>query len=242
MEEPVSTTLRRTATIVAATLATGTGFGLGYLATRPTINRLRAQLADATWYLTHDPLTGLLNRTGLRTVHTMIGASTDPKPIIVLLIDLDGFKEINDAYSHDAGDDILIQVAGRLGQFANTLGGNAARLSGDEFAIILPAHHQRTTDVADRCQTVIAPPIVLHPDGEAITVTVTASLGVAVVTSTDLLEEVALHRADIAMYHAKRQGGDRHVRYTAGMTMPNRARRRRPRARDQRRDGRGSSR
>jgi diguanylate cyclase (GGDEF)-like protein len=233
----VFTTLLVIATIVAATL----GAGACCLAARPTINRLRAELADAAWQLTHDPLTGLLNRTGLRTVHTAVATSGQPQPIIVMLIDLDQFKQVNDTHSHDAGDDLLIQTANRLGQLAHTHGGVAARLTGDEFAAILPVRHHPIADIADRFNTALAAPIKVHTDNGPVTVTVTASLGIAIVDSTDPLEDVALHRADTAMFHAKHQGGGRNILYTPGMTMPNRERRRGPRLRDLRRDRRGSA-
>jgi diguanylate cyclase (GGDEF)-like protein len=233
----VFTTLLVIAIIVAATV----GAGVGYLAARPTINRLRAELADAAWQLTHDPLTGLLNRTGLRTVHTAIAASGEPQPIIVMLIDLDQFKEVNDAHSHDAGDDLLMETADRLGQLTDSYGGIVARLSGDEFAAILPLRHHGIADIANRFNTVIATPVKIQADSGPVAVTVTASVGIAIVASADRLEDVALHRADTAMYHAKHQGGDRNVLYVSGMTMPDRERRRGPRLRDLRRDQRGGA-
>ncbi|MBO4209791.1 GGDEF domain-containing protein [Micromonospora echinofusca] len=228
-------------TALAAVLGAVVGFGLGHLAVRPTLRRLRTELADAARQLTHDPLTGLLNRTGLRAVHTTIAASGDPQPIIVILIDLDHFKQVNDTYSHDAGDDLLTQTADRLGRLAATYGGSVARLSGDEFAAILPVRHHGITDIADRFTTAIAEPVHIDTDHGPTTVTVTASLGIAVADSTEPLEDVALHRADIAMYHAKRHGGDRHVLQLPGMTMPDREHRRGPRLRDLHRDQRGSA-
>ncbi|WP_327038070.1 GGDEF domain-containing protein [Micromonospora maris] len=232
----MSTTLLVIATIVAATL----GVGVGYLSTRPTIHRLRKELADAAWQLTHDPLTGLLNRTGLRTVHATIAATGDPQPLIVMLIDLDQFKEINDTHSHDAGDDLLMETADRLNRLAHTYGGTVARLSGDEFAAILPVGRHPISDIADRFNSVIAAPVKVQADSGPVAVTVTASLGIAAVASTDPVQDIALHRADTAMYHAKHHGGDRHVLYTPGMTMPDHKRRRGPRLRDLRRDQRGS--
>ncbi|KXK59538.1 hypothetical protein AWW66_23645 [Micromonospora rosaria] len=218
------------ASIVAATL----GAAVGYLATRPTTRRLRTELADAAWHLTHDPLTGLLNRTGLRAIHAVINAATGPQPIIVMLIDLDDFKEVNDRYGHDAGDDVLMEIGDRITRIIHTHGGIAARLSGDEYAALLPVPHQPVGDIADRTAAAIATPISVQADTRVATITVTASVGIARVASTDALEEVALHRADIAMYHAKHHGGG-HSLYTPGMTMPDRQRRRGPRLRDLRR-------
>lgn len=224
------------ATLVAATLGAALGFLLSRMATRPTINRLRVELADTVWKLTHDPLTGLHNRTGLRAIHTATAASGEPQPIVAMLFDLDLFKEINDTRGHDAGDDLLKAVADRIGQLAALFGGHAARLSGDEFAAIMPLGRHRPTSMAEQFTTVIAEPVKVQADNGPVTVTITASLGITVASSTDLLEGVALHHADIAMYHAKRQGGDRHVLHQPGMTMPGNQPRRGPRLRDRRRD------
>jgi diguanylate cyclase (GGDEF)-like protein len=189
--------------------------------------------------LTHDPLTGLHNRTGLRAIHTATAASGNPRPIIAVLIDLDLFKDINDTHSHDAGDDLLKATADRIGQLAALYGGHAARLSGDEFGAIIPLDRHRVSTMAEHFTTVIAEPIEVRTDNGPTTVTITASLGIAVTSSTELLEGVALHHADMAMYHAKQQGGDQHVTYAPGMVMPNCSPRKGPRPRDLRRRTRG---
>ncbi|MEU1756734.1 GGDEF domain-containing protein [Micromonospora matsumotoense] len=230
----MSTTLLVTAIPVAVALGTAAG----YLATRRTVERLRAELADAAWQLTHDPLTGLLNRIGLRTAHTAVAAGP-PRPLIVILLDLDRFKEVNDAHGHDAGDDLLMEVADRLGHLADAAGGTAARLSGDEFAAILPLRHHRLDDLADQITTAIAAPVTVQAANGPVTVTVTASVGMTITASTDRLEDGPLHRADTAMYQAKHHGGDRHLLYTPGMVMPEQGHRRGPRPRDLRRDRSG---
>ena len=230
------TTVLVIATIVAVILAAVAG-----LAIRPTINRLRAELADAAWQLTHDPLTGLLNRAGLHTIHTAFTEAGGPQPLVVMLIDLDGFKEVNDTWGHDAGDDLLTEIADRLTRVTHTHGGTVARLSGDEFAALLPVRHHPIGDIANLITSVIAAPVKVQADTGLTTVTVTASVGIARVASTEPLQDVALHRADIAMYHAKHHGGGRHVTYTPGMTMPERQHRRGPRLRDLHRDQRGSA-
>jgi diguanylate cyclase (GGDEF)-like protein len=237
----VFTTTLVIATIVAATLGAVTGFLLGRLGMRSTLARLRVELAEAVWRLTHDPLTGLHNRTGLRAIHTATAASGNPQPIAAVLIDLDLFKDINDTHSHDAGDDLLRATADRIGQLAALYGGHAARLSGDEFAAIIPLNGHRVSSMAENFTTVIAEPIEVRTDNGPTTVTITASLGIAVTSSTDLLEGVALHHADVAMYHAKQQGGNRHVLHQPGMTMPGYRLRRGPRLRDRRGDQTGSA-
>lgn len=223
------------ATLVAATLGAAIGFLISRRATRPIIAQLRDELADAVWQLTHDPLTGLHNRTGLRAINTATAASGQHRQMIAVLIDLDLFKQVNDAYGHDAGDDLLKATATRIGQLAALYGGHAARLSGDEFTIIAPLDTDRLDQMALLLTSVIAEPIEVRADDGPITVKTTASIGLAVGSSTDLLEGVALHYADIAMYHAKQQGGDRYVFHRPGMAMPGYRPRRGPRLRDRRR-------
>ena len=222
------------ATLVAATLGAAISFLVNHLAARSTINRLRTKLADAVWQLTHDPLTGLHNRTGLRAIHTATATSGEPQPIVAVLIDLDLFKEVNDTHGHDAGDELLKAAADRIGQLAALFGGHAARLSGDEFVAIMPLGRHRLTSLAEQFTAVIAEPVEVRPDNRPVTVEITASLGIAVASSTDLLEGVALYHADMAMYHAKQQGGNRHVLHQPGMTMPGHPPRRGPRLRDRR--------
>ena len=227
------------ATLVAATLGAVIGFLTSRRTTRLIIARLRDDLADKVWQLTHDPLTGLHNRTGLRAIHAAISASTESRQLVAMLIDLDLFKEVNDAYGHDAGDDLLKATAVRITRLAALYSGHAARLAGDEFAVIAPLDATRLAHMALLFTNVIAEPVEVRSDDGPILVAVTASLGIAVASSTDLLEGVALHHADMAMYHAKQQGGNQYVLYRAGMTMPARPPRRGPRLRDQRRTPNG---
>ena len=214
-------------------------FLLGWLTARPLIRRLRAELADAAWWLGHDPLTGMLNRVGLHAAHAAL-AST-PQPVVILLIDLDDFKPVNDTYGHDTGDDLLIEIGDRITEAADMFGGTAARLSGDEFAVLLPVRDHSHARAADVFVTAIAEPVQLTTDDTPITVTVTASIGATIAETADPLDDVALRRADIAMYHAKHHGGNRYAIYEPGMTMPANQRRRGPRLRDLRQQHRGVS-
>ncbi|WP_407937871.1 GGDEF domain-containing protein [Micromonospora viridifaciens] len=209
-------------------------FTLGRLTAWPTTRRLRTQLADATRQLLHDPLTGMLNRAGLLAAHTTIARSSNAQPLIVVLVDLDGFKPINDTHGHDLGDDLLIKIGDRINEVAALHGGTAARLSGDEYAALLPVRTDDWARIADTFVTMIAEPVELTVDGNPVTVTVTASVGLALVEATDAFAEVALHRADIAMYHAKHHGRNRHAVYEPGMAMPAAGHRRGPRLRDRR--------
>lgn len=229
------TTIVVAATIyTAVTFLTGAsvGFGLGYLAAWPTVAQLRAELADAAWQLAHDPLTGLYNRRGLRTAHAAFAATFPEQPAVAVLIDLDGFKEINDDHGHGVGDEVLARTAERLAHIAVTYSGEIARHSGDEYAALFPVREHGITEIAEALLAAVAEPIEVQTDSGSITLALSASIGVAVVDSNDPFEDVALRRADIAMYHAKRGGRNQHVLYTPGMTMPASEDRRGPRLRD----------
>jgi diguanylate cyclase len=202
----------------------------GRLAAQPTIRRLRAQLLDAVGKLAHDPLTGLFNRAGLTAAHTAL--ADDPQPLIVALIDLDNFKTVNDTHGHNHGDHLLVEIGQRLAELAGMCGGSAARLSGDEYALLLPLGSHRPEGIGDLAVNLLGRPVHLNADTVPTTVACTVSVGLTVVASSDPLDDIALRQADIAMYHAKHFGGNRHVAYVPGMSMAVDSRRGGPRARD----------
>ncbi|GIE29108.1 hypothetical protein Ait01nite_021530 [Actinoplanes italicus] len=141
---------------------------------------------------THDALTGLANRVLL---HRRLEASTER--VSMLLIDLDGFKEINDRLGHHTGDLVLQEVARRLTGLLGA-GELAARLGGDEFAVLLPGTEATAAArLAERIAVVVAEPM---PIGGAL-LTVGASVGVAAGAPGDDL----LRTADAAMYERKRE-------------------------------------
>ncbi len=205
-------------------------FTLGGLTMWPFIRRLDNQLADALWQLEHDPVTGLLNRAGLIAAHAALAETDTPGPIIVVLIDLDDFKPVNDTHGHNRGDEVLVEIGNRIHDIATLHGGTAARLSGDEYAALLPVRTDDLARIADMFVALIAQPVELTADSNP--VTVTASVGLALAEATDPIEEVALRRADIAMYHAKHHGRNRYAVYEPGMGMPAARDRRGPRLRD----------
>ena len=208
------------------------GFGLGHLAAWPTVAQLRAELADAAWQLAHDPLTGIYNRRGLHTAYAAFATAYPGQPVVAVLLDLDGFKEINDDFGHEIGDDVLIEIAERLTPITAFYGGEIARHAGDEYAALFPVREHGIAQIAEALLAAIAAPIEVQADTGPVVVALTASVGLAVIDSTDPFEDVALHRADIAMYHAKRSGRNQHILYTPGMTMPPSEARRGPRLRD----------
>ncbi|MFV2017583.1 GGDEF domain-containing protein [Micromonospora sp. LOL_023] len=158
-----------------------------YRRTAHRLTALHCELAALRWAVLRDPLTGLANRPGLVQAWTQLA----PARPHLAVIDLDGFKPINDTHGHAAGDIVLTTVADRL----RTVNGVAARLGGDEFAAFI--HGPDPAGVAHRLAKAIATPIPL-PTGTK--VVVTASIGLAPTTG-DL--PAALADADAAMYRAK---------------------------------------
>jgi diguanylate cyclase (GGDEF)-like protein/PAS domain S-box-containing protein len=143
---------------------------------------------------THDALTGLANRAllGERLQQRDGGGRTS-----VLVIDLDGFKEINDGHGHHAGDHVLTTVAGRLTALLHA-GDVAARLGGDEFAVLpADAHPARVAALAEQIVAAVSAPVDL--DGRALRIG--ASVGVATGPAGD--PDRLLRDADAAMYRTK---------------------------------------
>ncbi|HEY0814944.1 MAG TPA: EAL domain-containing protein [Pseudonocardia sp.] len=151
----------------------------------------------------YDPLTNLANRNLLadRIAQAMARAERDEDPASVLVLDLDGFKAVNDSFGHAVGDLLLVEVASRLGGVARK-SDTVARLGGDEFAlVILDATADQVLDVADRIMVTLSAPV---PAGDR-TCWVSASIGVRFAAPGDTAE-VLLRDADTAMYVAKARG------------------------------------
>lgn len=150
-----------------------------------------------------DELTDLPNRAHLQAQLTQAIQQPGPEPAL-LMIDLDGFKDINDSLGHSAGDDLLKAVAER---FKSCVGKDdtLARLGGDEFAalIVCPQSCEAATAAAQSVRSVLSDPFVINTQP----VTVTASIGIAALTDRTVDAAEALRRADVAMYVAK---GSRH--------------------------------
>lgn len=165
----------------------------------------------------HDALTGLPNRALLmdRLGQALDRAKRDAKGFpAVLFIEIDRFKLINDSLGHVAGDELLAGLATRLQTCAH-LGDTVARLSGDEFAILLDSVDDETgaIAIAEHVQSVIAKPFELR----SFQVNVTASIGIAVGARDHEEAQELLRGADIAMYVAKSRGGAGHQMFQPGM-------------------------
>ncbi len=153
----------------------------------------------------HDALTGLPNRTLLRerADAAFAGAGTTGRPLALLLLDLDRFKEVNDTLGHRYGDLVLQSVAQRLAQSLRP-GDTVARLGGDEFAVLLPDVGDGRA--AERIAAALASAVDASMEVEGIGLEVEASIGVSLsgVHGEDV--DALMRRADIAMYAAKARG------------------------------------
>lgn len=152
-----------------------------------------------------DSLTGLANRA--RFLHRLEEAVArqrrDGAPVAVLCLDLDNFKSVNDALGHPAGDELLIRVAGRLTAALGDMG-IVARLGGDEFAVLIEASVEESQAAAQRVLDAFGPAIVI--DGVPIAVRPSIGFTVATADSNSTVDQLLRH-ADLAMYTAKREGG-----------------------------------
>jgi len=162
-----------------------------------------------------DPLTGLANRTSLMPAleQAVQRARRKNSKLAVVFLDLDGFKQINDAYGHDAGDALLIELAGRLRDNlrASDL---IARLGGDEFLVVLEEVQdpEPVEVVANKLLIETVRPYTL-PGAQA---SVTASIGISIFPD-DAADAIALVKhADIAMYAAKQAGKNTCRLYSSG--------------------------
>lgn len=173
------------------------GLGVAAVLAMGTSGVLAVRLRRALWKLAHDPLTGLLNRTGLRQAWLRNRA----KVRVLALLDLDGFKAINDMHGHAAGDEVLRAVARRLAR-ADAVA--VARLGGDEFVVLLAGNSCRQVE---QIMVAVALPICTTLWGSVV---VTASLGT---TAAGARLDRCLGHADVAMYRAKSLGGGYSVAY-----------------------------
>ncbi len=153
----------------------------------------------------HDPLTQLPNRLLFmdRLEHALSIAHRHNKMVALLFLDLDNFKKINDALGHFAGDELLVNVAGRLQKVIRN-SDTVARLGGDEFAILLEDIGQKAfaRNVAQKILKELQAPLEIGSQEYHIS----ASIGISIAPYDDNQPEDLLRDADAAMYEAKRRG------------------------------------
>jgi diguanylate cyclase (GGDEF)-like protein len=163
----------------------------------------------------HDPLTGLPNRRLLTRdlTRAIARARRHQQGLAVMFIDLDHFKWINDSQGHAVGDRVLAEVAARLQQTVRS-GDALARLGGDEFMLVLEDMSSRhdAAAMARKAIAAIAQPI----DVEGRSVSVSASIGIALFPDAGQDAASLMHAADLAMYRAKGHGRQTFAFWLAG--------------------------
>jgi diguanylate cyclase (GGDEF)-like protein len=193
--------------LALAVLAAAIGSFLLFRITRRAAKKLLLSEAEAKHLALHDPLTGLANRTLFtdRLVHAHALLRRKSGHLGVLCIDLDRFKEVNDSYGHDAGDQLIREVARRLQHICRETD-TICRLGGDEFAIILP-------DTTPAGAATMAQRVVEGLSGEVDLsigrAELSCSVGVAVVADAEQGQAELLRQADVALYRAKEAGRGR---------------------------------
>lgn len=193
-------------------------FSRQYLAVRDS-ERLMAALsgrdAQLRFQAGHDHLTGVSNRDDFTTRLTTAMSESKGRAVIVMIVGLDGFKAVNDRYGHSIGDQLLVQVSERI-EYSNPGSEAIARLSGDEFAVLLAPSADPLQAAEQTLESVRQPFHVLGHD-----LMVTCSIGVVAWVQADgpVEADELLTRADIAMYAVKNSGRDGFQLYGSGSPL-----------------------
>ncbi len=167
------------------------------------VTETRAADAKINFLAHHDPLTELANRARFQECIDEAANENSREDLAIALFDLDGFKEINDAFGHAAGDEVLRTVAHRLSRRIAHCD-LAARLGGDEFAVVF---RSATTEIAlDDLMNEIIADIRQPIEFDSLKLVVEASAGVAFMNETQRDRQIVLRQADLALYEAKSQG------------------------------------
>lgn len=163
-----------------------------------------------------DTLTGLPNRQYLMKSLSieLASAKRDKSQVALMFLDLDGFKQVNDSYGHDAGDKLLCGISSEISD-AMRDGDIVGRLGGDEFLIILVGNptNSQLEAIAKRLINRITQ--LHHIDGWRVDPSV--SIGIALATDSNYAASTLVTNADVAMYKAKNEGKGRYVWFTASM-------------------------
>jgi len=174
------------------------------------LQRLQSAIGQLSWQATHDALTGLYNRREFeRRLQALLAPQDrlDAREHVVMFIDLDGFKSVNDTYGHATGDQVLRQISGLLGGQLRE-GDTLARLGGDEFAAIaVDATLQGGREIAERIRQAVKR---CRSTADGASFRLGASVGIVHVSEGQGHDLRALmNSADSACYEAKRGGRDR---------------------------------
>ena len=190
------------------------GAPLHFLSQAQDLTERRRHETELRYLGDHDPLTGLLNRSAFERALAQHEAHVDPRGPCgaAIVLDIDHFKNVNDTLGHGAGDALLGKVAEVLRERIRE-DDVIARLSGDEFAVLLRnATRETATSVAHDMLDVVRAQRVVSPSGRLRLVS--ASVGIALANDPRLTGKDVLVHANLAMYEAKEQGRDRVAWFT----------------------------
>ena len=183
---------------------------LHYIGVFSDISQLKAHAAELDRVAHYDLLTGLPNRHLLsdRMSQSIRRSQRSGHPSAVCVLDLDGFKHINDRYGHTVGDQLLIELSTRLQQVLRAED-TLARTGGDEFVLVLSevGSTEECTLILDRLLQAVRQPLVLPPE---LSLSVSASIGVSLYPADNADPDTLLRHADQAMYLAKQAGKNRY--------------------------------
>lgn len=209
---------RRILRLEATDVADGVAGGRIYVAIDVTTSRESTAAAESARAL-HDPITGLPNRRLLqdRLTFALARARRASTMVAVLLVDLDGLKAVNDAHGHAVGTDVL-RITGERIQAALRTSDTVARLSGDEFVVVIDGL-KRLEDVGEvptKLLSVVSQPMRPNRPGEASgpELAVTCSIGVSLYPRDSIEPDALVRMADMAMYQAKAAGRARYVMHS----------------------------
>ncbi len=176
------------------------------------MTRFREAETRAQYLAEHDTLTGLANRTRLnnRLMRAIEASSKAGKQTALLMLDLDGFKAINDNHGHPIGDEVLRIVAKRMAGLMRSVD-TLARFGGDEFCIVQTAGQQPdgAFALAERILSSLSQPMVIGD----LRLSISTSIGIAVFPDDAATAEILMQRADTALYMVKRSGRGDYLRY-----------------------------
>jgi diguanylate cyclase (GGDEF)-like protein len=165
-----------------------------------SIARLKLSALTLEFQATHDALTGMANRILLYSSLETCIRNKHSEFTVLLLLDLDHFKEINDTLGHQAGDTVLCEVSKRLGDITGTQG-MIARLGGDEFAILMPhmTHRDQAMQLATQILVALRRPVELT----GLRLEISGSIGISIYPQHGDTPSQLMRCADVAMYLAK---------------------------------------
>ena len=221
MEEQEWTLIRRDGARIPINLAvravtTDSGEINGFVSIAFDISERRQMLEYVTHLATHDQLTGLVGRALLqdRIMQAVDQSRRYGTKVAVFVVDLDHFKRINDSLGHAAGDQILVEAAGRLRRSVRSTD-IVARVGGDEFVVVMPD----ITSIADveQCAMNLVSKLAPEVSVDGHLVRVTGSVGVCIFPDVATDAKHLLKRADSAMYAAKENGRNQHQVFSEGM-------------------------